>query len=184
MDLAHDAIQAALNQDWSKAVELNEKIVNTDETDIGALLRLAHAYFEKGDSLSSQKIAQKALTIEPENKLAQKCIERCSVGRTTDGTPQVRKTNLKAFLETPGKTRLVHLVNLGQPKTLTSLCSGEPVQLDVNSRHVSVETTDGVHVGRLPDDVAAKIGANKHLRFWAAIKYAGPTEVSIVIHEQ
>lgn len=184
MDIAHDAIQAALNQDWPKAVELNEKIVNADETDIGALLRLAHAYFEKGDSLSSQKIAQKALVIDPENKLAQKCIERCTVGRTSEGISPLRKTNLKAFLETPGKTRLVHLVNLGQPKTLTSLCSGEPVQLDVNSRHVSVETTDGVHVGRLPDDVAAKIGANKHLRFWAAIKYAGPTEVSIVIHEQ
>lgn len=184
MDLAHDAIQAALRNDWTQAIVLNEELYKKDNADIAAVLRLAHAYFENGDTKSSQEYAQKALELEPENQLARKCIERCSVGKNIAPSSQPRRTNLKAFLEVPGKTRLVHLVHLGQPKTLIGLCSGEPVHLEVNQHRVSVETTDGEHVGRLPDDVAAKMNTNKQVNFWAAIKDAGPTEVSIVIHER
>ncbi len=184
MDLAHEAIQAALSQNWERAVELNQKIVAQDEQDIGALLRLAHAYFERGETKSSTDLAHKALAIDPDNILAQKCIERCNVGKNDTSGSSTRRTNLKAFLEIPGKTRLVHLVNLGEPKILTTLCSGEPVNLEVNAHRVSVETTNGEHVGRLPDDVAAKMTANKRLTFWAAIKYAEPSSVSIVIHER
>ncbi len=181
MDLAQEAIHAAIANDWQKAIELNEKIIAHDAANIEAILRLGHAYFESGNTPLSLKFAKKALTIDPDNVLAKRCITKCNVGR--DAQPTTRRTNLKAFLEQPGKTRLVKLVRLGEPKILAGLSAGEQLRLTVNSQKVSVETESGHYIGRFPDDIASRIITTKTSHPWAAIKFATPTEVSVVMHE-
>lgn len=185
MDPAQDAIKAALQGDWKKAIELNKQIVKKDAKDIDSLIRLAHACFESGNLTDSKKYSAKALKIDPDNKLAQRCASRTQASKKDyEASSAPKRTNLKAFLEIPGKTRLVRLVHLGEPKTIATLCSGEQVKLTVSSRKAVVETDAGEHIGRLPDDIAIKLSTSKSARFWAAVKLASANEVSIMIHEQ
>lgn len=181
MDPAQKAIQAALSCDWTTAIELNKELLSSDSEDIGAHLRLAHAYFESGDVVKAKKQAEKVLAIDSTNQLAKLCINKCSVGRKE--ATQSQKINLKAFLETPGKTHTVRLVQLGEPKLLASLLAGQDVDFILTGRRCAIETRNGDHVGRLPDDVALKLSREKDRKRWATIKAASPTEVSVMIHE-
>lgn len=180
--LAHDAIHAALNCDWERAIELNTQILKSDENDLSARLRLANALFESGKIPEAKKQAKNVLSLDPQNSMAKKCFEKCN---TTGLTPQANttRTNLRAFLETPGKTNLVKLIHLGEPKILARLHSGEELKVSITAHKVVIESNAGAHVGRIPDDVALRMVTNKKAQFWAAVKSATPSEVSVLLHE-
>jgi hypothetical protein len=55
--LAHEAVKAALTCDWSRAIELNKQILLQDDHDLGALLRLANALLETGETTKAKKYA-------------------------------------------------------------------------------------------------------------------------------
>ena len=182
--LAHEAVKAALNCDWDSAVSLNKKILHDDSEDISALLRLSNALLETGHVKDAQKYAKKAQKIDPTAPLVRKCLERCSSPlEKSDKKIKNSRKNLKAFLETPGKTHLVKLIRLGEPKVIMQLHPGDSLSLNISPHKVLVETEDGTHIGHLPDDIAAKFRNTRKDRFWAAVKNVKPNEVSVLIHE-
>lgn len=182
--LAQDAIRAALAGSWDDAISLNQQILEKDKDNIDAYLRLANACFESGRVDDAHKHATKALTKDPESHLAKRWLERCGACENdTTRVPSTTRANLKAFLETPGKTRLVHLNHLGEPKILVRLHPGEQLNMNAASRKASIESSDGTYIGRLPDDVASHVSSSKNSQFWVALKKATPSEVLILLHE-
>ena len=61
------------------------------------------------------------------------------------------------FLEEPGKTKMMYVMHQGDPKVIATLDAGDEVRLDSHSHRLEILTEDGKYVGRLPDDLSARI---------------------------
>jgi hypothetical protein len=173
MDLAALAIKAALCSDWQKAVEINAKLLKTDCQNIDCLNRLGKAYLELGDNKKAATILRKVLKIDKYNPIAQKNLARAfspaTVKKTTSNS-QVGSTPRNPaldFLEEPGKTKLINLVNLAPTRTLLKQKQADHLNLVLKRHTVMAEDSDGNYLGSLPDDLAHRLailikGGNKY----------------------
>jgi tetratricopeptide (TPR) repeat protein len=155
-DLAQESILCALSGNWQKAVELNLQILKLEPQNTEALNRLARAYSEIGKTSLAKKTSQEVLKIDPFNPIAIKSMEKWRVLKKGK-TFVTRSLNSETFLEEPGKTKVVTLLHLGDPSILVKLDSADEVKLDHHSHRVSVVSQDGKYVGRLPDDLSARM---------------------------
>lgn len=179
--LATVAIKAALSQEWEESIVINKKILKLDKENTEALNRLARAYSCMQDYQQAQKLYKKVLTIDPFNLIALKNQQKASQFNGKDALskkPVTIQTNgqnngstkinlSKIFLDEPGKTKIVALLNLAPPATLASLNCGDQVILNPKNHSVSVLTPEGTYLGAFPDDVAHRIlgfiaGGNKY----------------------
>ncbi|MGA2910842.1 MAG: tetratricopeptide repeat protein [Candidatus Microgenomates bacterium] len=178
------AINLALSGNWTEAVKINLEILSENSEDVDALNRLARAYTELGKISQAREMAKKVLKIDAVNPIALKVIEKLKTAKKVSGefsTP----TSSESFLEEPGKTRLITLLNLGDSSVFTNLDPGEEVKLVSYPHKVTINTLDGKHIGSLPDDIAARLrnlikAGNK---YQTLIKSVEPKEVAVFIRE-
>ena len=156
-DLAHQAVSAALCGNWKDAITLNKEILKSDNKSVDALNRLARAFAETGDTTKATKISKKVLVIDPHNSIAVKCLEKWKGFEEGEVSFKTGPSSINDFIEEPGKTKLVALIHIGNPKLLSKLDSGDEVKLNPHGHRMSVVTGDGKYIGRLPDDVGAKL---------------------------
>jgi|SRR3990172_9672655 len=183
-DLAQKAVIAALSCNWEEAVRLNEELVSITSDDIDALNRLAKAYAEMGKVEKAKKMSKKVLDIDPFNNIASKCINKWSgIGNGTN----LRSANLltEDFIEEPGRTKIVTLMHVGPQILLNSLDSGDEVKLNPHGHRLSVITSDGKYVGKLPDDIAARLKSMIKMgnSYSAVIKSISDHQVKIFVRE-
>lgn len=153
-DLAQKAVAAALAGDWKEAEKINKQILKNDKSDVDALNRLARAYAELGNLKKAKETAQKVLKISPFNQIASKSLKKWKSLRRGE-TIVAGPSSAEAFLEEPGKTKMVSLLHLSASSVLAKLDAGDEVKLAPHKHRVSVTTLDGKYIGRLPDDIAA-----------------------------
>lgn len=153
-DLAQKAVAAALASDWKEAEKINKQILKNDKSDVDALNRLARAYAEQGSLKKAKETAKKVLRINPFNQIANKSLKKWKSLRRGE-TIVAGPSSAEAFLEEPGKTKMVSLLHLGASSVLAKLDAGDEVKLAPLKHRVSVTTLDGKYIGRLPDDIAA-----------------------------
>ena len=157
-DLAPKAIAAAIHGNWKEAIMVNKEILKSSPQDVDALNRLGRAQAEIGNLTKARECSQKVLKIDPINSIALKALAKWRGMK-----PGVFKTRVdipssaEAFLEEPGKTKIVSLMHLGCPTTLSELDSGDMVKLDYHCHRIAVISTQGKYIGRLPDDLSAKL---------------------------
>lgn len=182
--LAQNAISAALCGDWEKAVLINKNIVDKDPKDTDALNRLSRAHAELGEFSTAKKIAQTVLKIDPFNSIAIKALEKWKGLKKKDAY-SAKPSNAHVFLEEPGKTKIISLLHLGDTKALVKLDSGDEVKLNHHSHKVSVVTQDGKYIGRLSDELSARLRKLISLGndYQAFIKSADTKEVKVFIRE-
>ncbi len=183
--LAQKAISLALSGNWKEAIEINLLILKENPEDTEALNRLAKAYSENGQMAKAKETAHKVIKLDPINPIAKKCLDRWNSmdGETNHGDSHVVSSD--SFLEEPGKTRLIQLVNTGDIKLFASLDPGEEVKLSSYSHKVSIMTKDGKYLGRLPDDVAARIRGliKAGVKYQVLIKSIQAKDVTVFIRE-
>lgn len=182
-DLAQQAITCALAGEWKKALELNKQILKDTKNDIDALNRMARAYVNLGEVRSAKKIAEKVLKIDPFNTIALKSLKKwkgLKAGETKPSAPTD-----ETFLEEPGKTKILSLLHPGAQAVLAKLDSGNEVRLIPHSHRVSVVTDDGKYIGRLSDDIAARLRnlISMGNRYKVLIKSIDESGVKIFIRE-
>jgi len=181
---AQIAITFALLGKWNEAVKANLEIISDNPDDTDALNRLARAYWELGKISEAESVTQKVLKIDPVNPIAMKCAEKWkSAEAGIAHTPN--PTSTETFLEEPGKTKLITLLNLGDTKAFVNLDPGEEVKLASHAYKVSINTLDGKYIGRLPDDLAARLrnlikAGNK---YQVLMKSVDPKEITVFIRE-
>ncbi len=155
-DLAQAAVAFALRGNWKEAITLNEKILTENPKDIDALNRLARAYAEIGKIKKARTLSEKVLKIDPFNRIASKAITRWKEVKDSSHVSN-GIASPETFLEEPGKTKIANLLYLGDTKVIASLDCGDEVKLTPHNHRVSVNTVDGKYIGRLPDDLSAKL---------------------------
>jgi tetratricopeptide (TPR) repeat protein len=163
-DLKAKAITAALSCDWSSAIQLNTELLKENPADLDALNRLGRAYLELGENVKAITFFKKALKIDKYNPIAQRNLARAAQskgGKKTDSAkvavnfPTARVA--ADFLEEPGRTKLVALVNVAPTAVLLEQKQADQVLL-VPKRHtvIAMDAHEN-YLGALPDDLGHRL---------------------------
>jgi tetratricopeptide (TPR) repeat protein len=183
-DLEKQAVQAAIKGTWQKAIQLNRQIIKEDSKNIGALNRLARAYWELGKVDEAQKSYRQVLKLDPYNSIATKNLQRL-VKKRKKGKQKKISLSGNLFLEEPGKTKTIKLIRLASAEVLSELNSGQSVKLEPKKRTISVISEDKVYLGTVPDDLSLRLiklinGGN---RYQAFIKGVDRQHLDIFVRE-
>ncbi len=155
-DLAQQAISAALRGNWSKALKINLELLDFAPEDTSLLNRIARAYAEIGKLSKARAYAKKVIVLDPLNSIAIKHIEKWT-GSDKIITTFHQTVAPHTFLEEPGRTKMIELLNIGGIKVIATLDCGDEVKLTANAHKISVSTVDGKFIGKLPDDISNRL---------------------------
>lgn len=153
-----DAIQAALQQNWKTAIELNTEILKTDKKNVDAYNRLGFAYLKSGQIKKAKETFEKVLSLDQYNQIASKNLQKLS-SMKKDGLLTANSTDISPllFLEEPGKTKVVDCINAAPMNVLTGLTCGQEVYLKPKKHTIEIRDQHEKYLGALPDDVAFKM---------------------------
>jgi tetratricopeptide (TPR) repeat protein len=154
---ASDAVRAALACDWKSAKKINEKLLSLDPNDIDCLNRLGKALLELGEKKKAITIFRKILKINQYDSIARKNLERAMTARIVTSGNDVSIPLATNFIEEPGKTKLITLVNLAPPSTLLKQNYGDKIKLAPKRHRVSVFDLSGTYLGSVPDDLGHRL---------------------------
>lgn len=158
ISLEDQAIDSALKCNWEQAIEINKKILLDETDDVEALNRLARAYYETGDIKNAKKTTDLVLEIEPSNKIAEKAISKYKSNKAGSNNPTDHANiDISDFIEETGTTKQTLLLNICSDNLISTLNSGDELLLATHSHKVSVTTLDKKYVGKLADDLSARI---------------------------
>ncbi|MEK9208029.1 MAG: tetratricopeptide repeat protein [Patescibacteria group bacterium] len=181
---SNQAIQTALTGNWVEAIKLNKLLLAENPDDAEALNRMGLAYTILGKNKSARDTYQKVLEIDPLNSIAIKNLRKIKTDGPKDSEETVIILVNNIFLEETGKTKVVDLVNLAQPQVLTTLRTGQ--LLDLAAKRLKIFISLGKdYIGVLPDDIGKRLikfikGGNKYEAF---VKSATQQNVTIFIKE-
>ncbi len=186
--LAEQAIAHASAARWSDAAETNRRLIELG-ADSEAENRLAKALWELGELGSAREHYQKALALDPTNRIAERNIDRLKVllveaGEKTVPALQGSKAPVSIFVEETGKTGFAHLTNLARPAELAQVNPGDAVELIPESNRL-IAISNGVRIGIVEPRVAARLlkliaDGNKYL---AGVTSLGDRDVRLIIRE-
>jgi Flp pilus assembly protein TadD, contains TPR repeats len=126
--LETQAVEAAFNNNWKEAINLNKEILQIDKNNLDAILRLAFAYFQNQEFKKAKSIYKKGLKVQPNNPVILNYLKKIDIiEKKKSEAEKISRAlvNPEIFLEIPGKTKSVALVNLGQKEILAKLNIGE-----------------------------------------------------------
>lgn len=179
-----DAISAALQADWNKAVDINKSLLRENSKDVDVLNRLGFAYLNIGDFKKAKTAFDKVLKIDPFNPIATKNSKKLK-GKIVNSNNGMVTVSPKVFLEEPGITKTIHLLNLAPKLIITSLLCGQPVSFLIKKNKTEVRTQNNIYIGKLPDDLSFKLKKLTRLgnKYEVFVKSVEDTTVAILIRE-
>lgn len=169
------AIESALMGDWQSAIELNQELLKENPNDIETLNRLAFAYTALGKIKNAKDVYQTVLKLDGKNPIALKNLKRLSENKNTPKNLTVIGQINNMFLEESGKTKVVELVNVAQPKIIANLMTGELLVLSIKRLKIFLLDQKKRYVGMLPDDLGKRLikfikGGNSYQAFVKSIE--------------
>lgn len=156
IDLNALAVRAALENRWEEAAELNKQILRQSPKDIDALNRLARAQSELGKVSLARKLAKEVIKLDPLNQIAAKSLAKWKNYDSKRPTNSAI-SHCVSFIEEPGITKIVTLVNPGCAKILSKICAGEEARIITHAHRVVITAISGKYVGKLPDPLSARL---------------------------
>jgi tetratricopeptide (TPR) repeat protein len=157
--LADQAIVAALEADWPRSAELNQKIVEASPDDIEGRNRLGRAYIELGRLEEAKAAFTEVLRIEPHNSIALRNQGRVAALLEHKGKPNptTTKTQPRLFIEDMGKTGILRLINPAPTHVLAKYSPGAECELREQEGLLAVHARDGELVGFLEPKVGRRL---------------------------
>jgi len=185
--LESQAIDAAIEGRWEDAIRLNSQIIGEDPEQLNAHLRLGYAKLQLNELSEAQEAFQAALVIQPKNNIAEEHLSKIAVLKDKNKKRLVSSTKYdpELFVEIPGRTRTIHLVNLGQKEDLAGINIGEEVVLNEKRRKLEVRTSADDYLGSLPDDISKRLSyfINEGSTYKTHIKEIDLNNVVVFIRE-
>jgi tetratricopeptide (TPR) repeat protein len=151
--LKSQAIQTALVGDWNNAVNLNQQILVETPDDIDTLNRLAFAFLSLGQIKDAKNLYEKVLSLDMKNPIAIRNLKRLNDTKT-------KKSNIplnNLFIEEPGKTKVIELLNVADKKVIAYLRSGERIELRIKRSKIFAIDSENQYIGMLPDDICQRL---------------------------
>lgn len=188
-DKASAAITAALSQNWEAAIALNKEILSTEENDIEALSRTAYAHMKLGNRQEAQTLYEKIILLDQYNIVAKKNLERLKtlpIGMIPQKTGEKNNAvSPRSYIEEPGKTRTVSLMNIAPASVLSCVCIGDTVFLHAKKHSIEVRDGQKTYLGAIPDDVTFRLLSlmNAGNTYGACIKNLQKKSLSIFLYE-
>lgn len=187
--LEERAINAAIQTKWDEAIELNKQILKLDKKNVDGHLRIAFALLQANKIATAKKYYKTALKLQPGNHSIIDNLERIKILELRKNkSPKDKSVNLdpNLFIETPGKTRSIVLVNPGQKNILAQLTIGQHVLLVSKKRRIDVRTQDKEFIGALPDDISKRLTLfiKAGSEFTVYIKEANLNKVVVFVREE
>jgi hypothetical protein len=184
--LKTQAIQTALTGDWDRAITFNQMLLEDNPDDIDTLNRLAYAQASLGNIKEAKNIYQKVLNLDIQNPIALRNLKRLNSTFSTKAQatpPNLKMTNL--FIEEPGKTKVIELINVAEQKITSQLRCGEFLSLSVKRSKIFVLDNQKQYIGMLPDDISRRLiefinGGNE---YEAYVKTVQANKVIIFVRE-
>lgn len=159
-DQTSTAIQAALANDWEKAISINKSILKENPDDVNTMNRLAFALTQIRKLDEAKKLYKKILKVDKYNTIAHKNLEKI------ESYPKSNKTQLQnkiyslspsLFIEEPRKTKTVTLTDIAPSSILSHINIGDETRLVPKRHSLEVRTCNKVYLGALPDDIAFRL---------------------------
>lgn len=153
------AIQTALRGDWQNATLLNKALLNDNPNDIEALNRLAFAFTFLDKIKEAKATYKKVLEIDALNPIALRSLKRLTdIEGLTKSVKNLSAIYVRnAFLEETGKTKIIGLVNVAQPRVIASLRIGQPLTISIKRLKIFIQDLEKQYVGALPDDIGKRL---------------------------
>ncbi len=183
-DLNQEAIKAAVANNWKLATEINQNILLETPDDIPALNRLGIALSMNQKTSQALKSFQKVLELDPRNQIAKNNISRLKINKANGSAKLVLNTNV-SFIEEPGKSKVIPLVNQGEPKVFSALTIGELVNLTATRFKIKITSVDKHFIGYLPDNIAHRLIEliNAGYKYRVILKSVNPKTPLVFIQE-
>lgn len=186
--LAEQAIAHATAARWSEAAQTNERLLELG-ADSEAENRLAKALWELGELGTAREHYQKALALDPTNRIAERNIDRLKVllveaGEQTVPAHPGSKAPVSIFVEETGKTGFAYLTNLARSAELAQVNPGDTVELTPEGNRL-IAISNGVRIGVVEPRVAArllKLMADGNM-YLAGVTSLGDRDVRLIIRE-
>ncbi|MGA2911549.1 MAG: tetratricopeptide repeat protein [Candidatus Levyibacteriota bacterium] len=184
MTLTNQAIQTALQGNWQEAIAMNKSLITQNPEDIDALNRLGLAYTILGKLKEAKSTYQKVIRIDPLNPIALRNLKKIKEKKFSSTAKLSNSSINNKFLEEPGKTKVVELVNIAQPKIVESLRTGQSLELSI--KRLKIFALEGAqYIGVLPDDIARRLikFMKNGCKYEAYVKSATQHKVTVFIKE-
>lgn len=184
--LKAQAIQTALMGDWNNAVSINQLLLEENPNDIDTLNRLGFAHASLGNIKVAKDTYQKVLSLDNQNPIAIRNLKRLNGSAQQKSTQAVQSSNISTlFIEEPGKTKVVDLLNIADKKVISPLRTGERLTLSVKRMKIFIHDHNKQYIGMLPDDIGRRLirfmdGGNQ---YDACVKSVDNNKVSIFARE-
>ena len=155
-----EAIDHALAGRWEDAIDVNLEGVYIDSGSVGCWNRLAKAYLELSKYKDARASLEKALAIDPHNRVATRQLERLSklnssgITRRTSGGAA---TSPALFISDPAIATVSELKKVTSPEVLAAVSPGDKFKLVIDDSIVSVVTSTGEYVGTLEVRIATRL---------------------------
>lgn len=156
---ADQAVAAALDADWTRAAELNSKILEAAPDDVDARNRLGRALLEQG-KLDEAKVAfAEVLKAEPYNSIAIRGSQRIAqLGEhKAKSVMTTSKTQPRLFIEDMGKTGILRLINPAPAHILARYSAGAECELREQEGLLAIHARDGELLGFLEPKVGRRL---------------------------
>jgi hypothetical protein len=157
--LADQAVAAALEADWPRALELNTKILEAAPDDIEARTRLGRALIEQGKPEEAKVAFAEVLKAEPYNSIAIRGSQRVNqlLEHKAKAVVTNTKTQPRLFIEDMGKTGILRLINPAPAHILARYSAGAECQLREQEGLLAVHARDGALLGFLEPKVGRRL---------------------------
>ena len=157
--LADQAVAAALDADWPRAVDLNTKIIEGAPDDVEARNRIGRAFIEQGRLEEAKASFAEVLKAEPYNSIAIRGTQRVDQLLEHKAKPVITqsKTQPRLFIEDMGKTGILRLINPAPAYILAKYSSGAECQLREQEGLLAVHARDGELLGFLEPKVGRRL---------------------------
>ena len=185
--LADQATAAALEADWPRAADLNQKLIDVSPDDLEARNRLGRALLELGRLDEAKAAFAEVLKIEPYNSIALRGHSRVTTLQEHKTKPftTTTRTQPRLFIEDMGKTGILRLINPAPTYVLAKYSPGAECELREQDGLLALHARDGELIGFLEPKVGRRLidllrTGNQYV---AAIVSNDPANARVAIRE-
>ena len=156
---ADQAVAAALEADWTRAHDLNAKILEAAPDDVDARNRLGRALMEQGKLDEAKTAFAEVLKAEPYNSIAIRGTQRLAqlAEHKSKTVTTTSKTQPRLFIEDMGKTGILRLINPAPAHILARYSAGAECELREQEGLLAVHASDGELLGFLEPKVGRRL---------------------------